>query len=86
MAQKNRVNVYFSDEQITKINKLVNEIGCTKTDVVKNFAIFCLSFLEKQAIKSLKQKAKYQRQSQPKTLIQALKSDSKITSEPQKPF
>lgn len=56
MAQKNRVNVYFSDEQIVKINKLINNLGCTKTDVVKNLAIFSLTFLERQSKKALKSK------------------------------
>ena len=43
MKQENRVSPYFSDEQVKIIDELIDKIGCTRADVVKQLALIKLT-------------------------------------------
>ncbi|MDD3178155.1 MAG: hypothetical protein PHR26_01420 [Candidatus ainarchaeum sp.] len=43
MASENRISPYFSKEQIEIIDSLVNKIGCSRADVVKQLVLIKLT-------------------------------------------
>lgn len=54
MAQDNRISPYFSKEQVKAIDKLINKIGCSRADVVKQLVLIKLTemgYFDKKNIK-----------------------------------
>ena len=43
MAQDHRINPYFSKEQVKVIDGLINKIGCSRADVVKQLVLIKLT-------------------------------------------
>jgi len=43
MAQDHRINPYFSKEQVKVIDSLINKIGCSRADVVKQLVLIKLT-------------------------------------------
>jgi hypothetical protein len=43
MAQESRISPYFSKEQVKAIDKLIDKIGCSRADVVKQLALIKLT-------------------------------------------
>ena len=43
MAQDTRISPYFSKEQVKAIDTLIDKIGCTRADVVKQLALIKLA-------------------------------------------
>lgn len=43
MAQDHRINPYFSEEQVKLIDDLIDKIGCSRADVVKQLVLIKLS-------------------------------------------
>jgi len=45
MSQENRISPYFSDEQTKILDKLIDKIGCSRADVVKQLVLIKLTDL-----------------------------------------
>ncbi len=43
MSQEHRISPYFSNEQVKAIDRLINKIGCTRADVVKQLVLIKLA-------------------------------------------
>ena len=43
MVQEHRISPYFSKEQIEVVDKLIDKIGCTRADVVKQLVLLKLT-------------------------------------------
>lgn len=43
MAQDHRISPYFSEEQIKAIDELIDKIGCSRADVVKQLVLIKLA-------------------------------------------
>ena len=43
MSQENRISPYFSNEQVKILDKLIDKIGCSRADVVKQLALVKLT-------------------------------------------
>jgi hypothetical protein len=43
MAQDYRISPYFSKKQIKSIDQLINKIGCSRADVVKQLVLIKLT-------------------------------------------
>jgi len=43
MTQDYRINPYFSKEQVKVIDSLINRIGCSRADVVKQLVLIKLT-------------------------------------------
>ncbi len=43
MAQEFRISPYFSKEQVKAIDKLIDKIGCSRADVVKQLVLIKLA-------------------------------------------
>jgi hypothetical protein len=43
MKQENRVSPYFSDAQVKILDELIDKVGCTRADVVKQLALIKLT-------------------------------------------
>ena len=43
MSQENRISPYFSDEQTKILDELIDKIGCSRADVVKQLVLIKLA-------------------------------------------
>lgn len=43
MVQETRISPYFSKEQVKILDSLINKIGCTRADVVKQLVLLKLT-------------------------------------------
>ncbi len=43
MSQENRISPYFSDGQVKILDELVDKIGCSRADVVKQLVLIKLT-------------------------------------------
>jgi hypothetical protein len=43
LSQENRVSPYFSNEQVKILDKLIDKIGCSRADVVKQLVLIKLT-------------------------------------------
>ena len=43
MPQEHRINPYFSEEQVKIIDNLIDKIGCSRADVVKQLVLIKLA-------------------------------------------
>jgi hypothetical protein len=43
MAQEHRISPYFSNAQVKAIDKLIDKIGCSRADVVKQLVLIKLT-------------------------------------------
>ncbi|MFA5763650.1 MAG: hypothetical protein WC915_02470 [archaeon] len=43
MAQEHRISPYFSELQVKAIDNLIDKIGCSRADVVKQLALIKLA-------------------------------------------